>query len=324
MKTYKELYTLIEQEIQSLQFDGQPRELYDPIAYMLSLGGKRLRPVLVLMSNDLFGGNQTHAMKAALAVEVFHNFTLVHDDIMDKADIRRGKPTVHIKWDETVGILSGDLMMIKATQLLCESDTSSLKKLLEVFNQTAVEVCEGQQIDMNFEARTDVSAAEYIDMITLKTAVLLGCSLKLGAIIAGAPAVDAQHLYDFGKNIGIAFQIQDDVLDSFGEGAKVGKKIGGDIAANKKTLLLIKALELAQGETKTQLQALIASKPANEQQKIDAVLEIYHKLDVKQFATLLMEKYLTKAFTHLDATGVAPERKQVLKNTALELMERMS
>lgn len=324
MKTYKELYTLVEQEIQSIAWDGQPCELYDPIAYMLSLGGKRLRPVLVLMANDLFGGDTNKAMKAALAVEVFHNFTLVHDDIMDKADIRRGKPTVHIKWDETVGILSGDLMMIKATQLLCESDTTALKALLDIFNRTAVEVCEGQQIDMNFEARGDVSAAEYIDMITLKTAVLLGCSLKLGALMANASAADAQHIYDFGKNIGIAFQIQDDVLDSFGEGAKVGKKIGGDIAANKKTLLLIKALELAHGDTKTQLESLISSKPANEQQKIDAVLEIYNKLDVKQYATLLMEKYLTKAFTHLDAASVSADRKLELRNTALELMERMS
>jgi geranylgeranyl diphosphate synthase, type II len=324
MKTYKELYTLIEQEINALKLDGQPRELYDPIGYMLSLGGKRLRPVLVLMAADLFGGNIEKGIKAALAVEVFHNFTLVHDDIMDKADIRRGKPTVHIKWDETVGILSGDLMMIKATQLLCETETTSLKQVLEVFNQTAVEVCEGQQVDMNFEKRGDVSAQEYLDMITLKTAVLLGCSLKLGAITAGASAADAQHLYDFGKNIGIAFQIQDDVLDSFGEGAKVGKKIGGDIAANKKTLLLIKALELAQGETKTTLQTLISSTPNDEQQKIDAVLAIYHKLDVKQFANLLMEKYLTKAFTHLDAVKVESERKQTLKTTALELMERMS
>jgi geranylgeranyl diphosphate synthase type II len=324
MRTYKDLYTLVEQEIQSMPLTGHPRELYDPIAYMLSLGGKRLRPVLVLMAHNLFGGDETNAIKAALAVEVFHNFTLVHDDIMDKADIRRGKPTVHIKWDDTVAILSGDLMMIRATQLLCESDTPFLKQLLEVFNQTAVEVCEGQQIDMNFETRGDVTAAEYIEMITLKTAVLLGCSLKLGAIQANASAADAQHIYDFGKNIGIAFQIQDDILDSFGEGAQVGKKIGGDIAANKKTLLLIKALELAQGATKANLENLVASKPENEQQKIDAVMAVYHSLGVKQVATTLMDTYLQKAFAHLDAVSVEMQQKAILKQTALELMERMS
>jgi geranylgeranyl diphosphate synthase type II len=324
MKSYKELYNLVEQEIQTMPFAGQPRELYDPIVYMLSLGGKRLRPVLVLMAQNLFGGNEKDALKAALAVEVFHNFTLVHDDIMDKADIRRGKPTVHIKWDETVAILSGDLMMIKATQLLCESNTPALKQLLDVFNQTAIEVCEGQQIDMNFESRSDVSAGEYIEMITLKTAVLLGCSLKLGAILAGASEEDADHLYAFGKNIGIAFQIQDDVLDSFGEGDKVGKKIGGDIAANKKTLLMIKALELAEGPVKSRMQLLTSTKPENEQQKIDEVLAIYHFLNVKQSATSLMDTYLQKAFTHLDAVSVEALNKTILKQTALDLMERMS
>jgi geranylgeranyl diphosphate synthase type II len=324
MKTYKELYTLIEQEIRLMPFNGEPRELYDPISYMLSLGGKRLRPVLVLMANDLFEGNTNDAVKAALAVEVFHNFTLVHDDIMDKADIRRGKPTVHKKWNETVGILSGDLMMIKATQLICETETNELKQLLKVLNKAAVEVCEGQQIDMNFEARNDVSAIEYIEMITLKTAVLLGCSLQLGAIIANASVEDAQHLYEFGKNIGIAFQIQDDVLDSFGEGEKVGKKIGGDIAANKKTLLLIKALELAKGETLIKLTSLIADKPENEQQKIDEVLAVYNELQVKQYADTLKETYLHKAFEHLDKISVESIRKTVLKSTALELMERMS
>ncbi len=324
MKTYKELYNLIEQEIKLMDFQGEPRELYEPISYMLSLGGKRLRPVLVLMANDLFEGKITDAVKAALAVEVFHNFTLVHDDIMDKADIRRGKPTVHKKWNETIGILSGDLMMIKATQLLCETETTELKQLMNVLNKASVEVCEGQQIDMNFEARNDVSASEYIDMITLKTAVLLGCSLQLGAIIANASETDAAHLYAFGKNIGIAFQIQDDILDSFGEGDKVGKKIGGDIVANKKTLLLIKAFELAKGETLSKLTALVTDKPLDEQQKIDGVLSVYNELQVKQYANELKETYLHKAFEHLDKISVEPIRKTVLKSTALELMERMS
>lgn len=324
MKTYKELYTLIEQRIRALTFDGHPRELYDPISYMLSLGGKRLRPVLVLMANDLFGGNIEKAVPAALAVEVFHNFTLVHDDIMDNADIRRNQPTVHVKWDQTVGILSGDLMMIKAVELLCETETDRLKKLLAVFNTTGIEVCEGQQIDMNFEQRPDVSVDEYIHMITLKTAVLLGGSLKLGALIAGASDEDADHVYEFGKHIGIAFQIQDDLLDSFGEGDKVGKKIGGDIAANKKTLLLIKALELAEGETLLKLQQLLEDKPADPAAKITQVLDIYNTLSVKQFADALKLQYLESAFAHLDSIPVEAGKKMLLKQTARELMDRMS
>jgi geranylgeranyl diphosphate synthase type II len=324
MKTYNDFYSLIERHISELPFNGNPAELYDPLSYMMSLGGKRLRPVLVLMANDLMNGVAEKAIPAALAVEVFHNFTLVHDDIMDKADIRRGKPTVHKKWNETVGILSGDLMMIKATQLLCETDTSRLKDLLEVFNQTAVEVCEGQQIDMNFETRQDVSVEEYIEMITLKTAVLLGGSLKLGALVAGASNEDANHLYDFGKNIGIAFQIQDDILDSFGEGDKVGKKIGGDIAANKKTLLLINALEKADTLTRQEMQQLMHNSNVTEQQKIDGILAIYNKLNVRETANQLKEKYLQEAFAHLQKVNVPESRKTILHSTALDLMERMS
>lgn len=322
MKTYKDFYTLVEERIAALSFAGNPRELYDPLAYMLSLGGKRLRPVLVMMANDLFGGKWEGTVPAALAVEVFHNFTLVHDDIMDKADIRRGKPTVHKKWNETVGILSGDLMMIKATQLLCETETTRLKELLEVFNATAVEVCEGQQIDMNFETRSDVSVEEYIHMITLKTAVLLGGSLKIGALVANATEEQANHLYNFGKNIGIAFQIQDDVLDSFGEGDKVGKKIGGDIAASKKTLLLIKAFELANATTRDQLNQLLLN--TNADAKIEGVLTIYNQLRVKEIANQLKADYLEKAFAALAKVSVDESRKEVLKATAIDLMERMS
>lgn len=324
MKTYNDFYSLIERHIAALSFNGNPPELYEPLSYMLSLGGKRLRPVLVLMANDLFDGEVKKAIPAALAVEVFHNFTLVHDDIMDKADIRRGQPTVHKKWNETVGILSGDLMMIKATQLLCETDTNRLKDLLEVFNQTAVEVCEGQQIDMNFETRQDVSVEEYIEMITLKTAVLLGGSLKLGALVAGASNEDANHLYDFGKNIGIAFQIQDDILDSFGEGDKVGKKIGGDIAANKKTLLLINALEKADTLTRQEMEQFMHNSKVSEQQKIDGILAIYNKLNVRETANQLKEQYLQQAFAHLQKVDVPESRKEILQSTALDLMERMS
>jgi geranylgeranyl diphosphate synthase type II len=324
MKTYKELYTLVEQHIQSLTFDGQPRELYDPLGYMLSLGGKRLRPVLVLMANDLFDGNIQQAIPAAMAAEVFHNFSLVHDDIMDNADIRRGKPTVHVKWNQTIGILSGDLMMIKAIELLCETQSTRLREILAIFNTTAIQVCEGQQIDMNYEQRDDVSVDEYIHMITLKTAVLLGGSLKLGALIADASDEDAQYIYEFGKHIGIAFQIQDDILDSFGEGDKVGKKIGGDIAANKKTLLLIKALELATGETKRTLEQLLQDKNITVDTKIQQVLAVYNGLNVKQFADALKQQNLETAFSYLDKISVDAERKALLRNTAQELMERMS
>jgi geranylgeranyl diphosphate synthase type II len=324
MRTYKELYTLAEQHIQSLAFNGHPRELYDPLGYMMSLGGKRLRPVLVLMANDLFGGDIEKVMPAALAAEVFHNFSLVHDDIMDNADIRRGKPTVHVKWNQTVGILSGDLMMIKAIELLCETKTDRLKEILAIFNTTAIQVCEGQQIDMNFEARDQVSVDEYIDMITLKTAVLLGGSLKLGAIVANASDEDAQSIYEFGKHIGIAFQIQDDILDSFGEGAKVGKKIGGDIAANKKTLLLIKALELAEGDVNIKLNQLLQDKEMNTDAKIEDVLAIYNQLNVKQFADALKQQHLETAFGYIDRISVDAGRKAILRETAQELMERIS
>ena len=324
MKTYKELYTLIEQKIQQLDFDKQPKELYEPISYMLSLGGKRLRPVLVLMAADLFEADVNKAIDAALAVEVFHNFTLVHDDIMDNSDIRRGQPTVHKKWDQTVAILSGDLMMIKATDLLCETETSNLKKLISIFNKAGAEVCEGQQIDMNFEKLNDVSVDEYIDMITLKTAVLLGCSLSLGAAVANANDSDLENIYEFGKCIGIAFQIQDDILDSFGEGEKVGKKIGGDIAANKKTLLLIKAFELADENTKNELQKLIDSTQINVDEKINAVLKIYEKLTVRTESEKLQQQYLTQAFSHLDKINVTADKKEILHNTANDLMQRMS
>ncbi len=324
MNTYKELFSLVEQKIQQLNFDKQPKELYEPISYMLSLGGKRLRPVLVLMAADLFDGDVNKAIDAALAVEVFHNFTLVHDDIMDNSDIRRGQPTVHKKWDQTVAILSGDLMMIKATDLLCETETSNLKKLISIFNKAGAEVCEGQQIDMNFEKLNDVSVDEYIDMITLKTAVLLGCSLSLGAAVANANDSDLENIYEFGKCIGIAFQIQDDILDSFGEGEKVGKKIGGDIAANKKTLLLIKAFELADENTKNELQKLIDSTQINVDEKINAVLKIYEKLTVRTESEKLQQQYLTQAFSHLDKINVTADKKEILHNTANDLMQRMS
>ena len=321
MKTYKELYALVEQEIANIAYTQQPEELYQPIEYIMQLGGKRLRPVLTLMANDMFGGDAQKALKAAMAIEMFHNFTLVHDDIMDNADIRRGQPTVHVKWNQTIAILSGDLMMIKATDLLCETETNDLRKLIQVFNKTAAEVCEGQQWDMNFETQSNVSEQDYLNMITLKTAVLLGCALKIGALVGGANDADAQHLYEFGKNIGVAFQLQDDILDSFGEGDKVGKKIGGDIAANKKTILLIEALNSAEGDDKEELYYWLGAKS---DEKIEAVLALYNKYNVRQKAEQLKEQYLQLAFNHLSEISLPSEKSLVLKQTAVDLMERMS
>ena len=323
MNTYQEYFTLVEQSINELDLTGKPAELYDPVRYMMSLGGKRLRPVLVLMSNDLFGGNSIDALPAAMAVEVFHNFTLVHDDIMDKAQIRRGKPTVHTKWNETIAILSGDLMMIKATDILLESKTNNLKVLVKQFNQTAIEVCEGQQLDMNFESMDAVTSEAYIGMITLKTAVLLGCSLKLGAMIAGCNEINANHIYEFGKNIGIAFQIQDDILDSFGDGEKTGKKVGGDIVSNKKTLLLIEAFAKANEQETVALNKLLDLKN-NDDQKIQAMLALFSQLNVKNKAEELKSSFLKTAFSHLDAIDIEASRKRLLQKTAIDLMERMS
>lgn len=322
MKKYTELYKLISTEIENTSYGQSPAELYEPISYMMALGGKRLRPVLVLMACQLFDSNVSKAINAAHAIEVFHNFTLVHDDIMDNAPLRRGQQTVYTKWNMPIAILSGDLMMIKATQLLCETETNELKALLDMFNKTAIEVCEGQQIDMNFEARNDVTHEEYIQMISLKTSVLLAASLHIGAKIGGASNEDAQYIYDFGKNIGIAFQIQDDILDSFGEGVKVGKKIGGDIASNKKTLLLIELLSACHKDDRALLEKLINE--TNEEAKIMGVLELYKKYQVKEFAEAEKSKYLNLAFQSLDKVKSDVEAKKLLSDTANELMTRMS
>lgn len=230
---------LVEEAIQDKGFKKEPISLYEPISYTMALGGKRVRPALLLMANDLFGGTANRALNAALAIEIFHNFTLVHDDIMDNAPVRRGKPTVFKKWNVPTAILSGDVMLVEAYQLLCDYEPELLPHLLKLFNKTAVEVCEGQQYDMLFENASDVSIDDYLKMIELKTAVLLGASLKMGALIAKATRNDAQHLYEFGKNIGVAFQLMDDILDVYGDPKKFGKQVGGDILANKKNILII-------------------------------------------------------------------------------------
>ncbi|MFT5642206.1 MAG: geranylgeranyl diphosphate synthase type II, partial [Cyclobacteriaceae bacterium] len=253
MKDTANFLTLVNSEIEKLKFGDEPANLYDPISYILSLGGKRLRPTLVLLGYNLFKRDFESVLRPALAVEVFHNFTLMHDDIMDEAPLRRGKPTVHEKWNSTVGILSGDTMLVKAYDLLLEVDDQYFKESVRLFNKTAVEVCEGQQIDMNFESRDDVSVSEYINMIRLKTAVLLGFSLQYGALLGGASEEERAHLYEVGVNMGLGFQLMDDLLDVYADQAKFGKQVGGDIVSNKKTFLLIEALELASDQQKVAL-----------------------------------------------------------------------
>lgn len=321
MKTYQQLFEVFTSHINAANYGANPKELYEPINYMMQLGGKRLRPILALMAFDLFDSNIEKAIPAAHAIEVFHNFTLVHDDIMDNAPLRRGKETVYKKWNMPIAILSGDLMMIKATQLLCETETQNLKQLLEVFNRTAIEVCEGQQIDMNFETQKNVSHEEYLEMIKLKTAVLLGCSLQLGALIGGASNDDALHLYEFGKNIGIAFQIQDDILDTFGDGTITGKQVGGDIIANKKTLLLIELFESVHKDDKKLLDDLMQL--TDTEQKVQSVISLYDKYLIKQFAESKKQQYLDLAYKHLADVSVEEGKKSILINTAEELMNRV-
>ena len=291
----------LNQELDSLELGNRPKELYTPLRYTLDLGGKRMRPILALMSYLSVKSDWEKIVKPALSIELFHNFTLIHDDIMDEAPLRRGKPTVYQKWNKDIGILSGDALMILAYDLLLEADFSDFKYLIKIFNRCAIEVCEGQQLDMNFEERGTVHEDEYIEMIRLKTAVLLGYSLELGALLAGLEKEDAIHFRDFGVNIGIGFQLKDDLLDVYGEAEKFGKQVGGDIIANKKTWLLIRALELAQGSTQEELQGWIDKKEFDSEEKVNAVKAIYDQLDIHDLAEAKMNEYFDKGFDQLDA-----------------------
>jgi len=322
MKTYQQLFELFTSHINEAEYGKNPKELYEPISYMMQLGGKRLRPILSLMACNLFEENVEKALHAAHAIEVFHNFSLVHDDIMDNAPLRRGNETVYKKWNMPIAILSGDLMMIKATQLLCKTNDIDIRELLDVFNNTAVEVCEGQQIDMNFETQKSVFHEEYLEMIKLKTAVLLGCSLKIGAIIGGANKEDAKHLYDFGINIGLAFQIQDDILDSFGDGSITGKQVGGDIISNKKTLLLIELLGSVHKDDQLLLEKAIINQNHND--KVTVVLSLFNKYKIKEFAEGKKEIYLKLAYEHLSKVKIEESKKVIITHTAQELMSRIS
>ena len=322
MQTFQALRLKIEKELVTVNFRFEPAELYDPIRYTMEPGGKRIRPVLVLMACDLFEGDVDNCVRPALAVELFHNFTLLHDDIMDNAAMRRGRETVYKKWSTNAAILSGDTMFALAYELLSEVRQDLLPRVLSLFTATAREVCEGQQYDMNFETRNDVSISEYLRMIRLKTAVLLGCSLKLGAICGGASAQDAEFIYRFGESLGLGFQLQDDLLDVFGEVEKFGKEIGGDIEANKKTYLYLKALESAGKDDYSLLQHYFSGHHPDPHKKIAGVKEIYEKLQIHKKTEEQVNLYHSEAIGFLNEVKVNPERKEELIKLAGQLLNR--
>jgi len=322
MLEFKELLNTINSEIEKLELGSNPPELYQPIRYALDSGGKRFRPVLVLAAYNLFYDDVEKAIAPALAIEVFHNFTLLHDDIMDNADLRRNRPTVHKKWCDNVAILSGDAMMIKAYDLISKSPQNSLPEIFSLFNKTAMQVCEGQQLDMNYEKHLDVSEDDYIEMIKLKTSVLVATSLKMGALCAGANEHNASLLYNFGLKLGLAFQLQDDYLDVFGNPEKFGKKVGGDIVANKKTYLLIMALKLSKDSLKDRLLELLTDNSIDENHKINAVIEIYNQLQIKILVKRKMEEYYNQAIDALNSVEVSQAKKSFLIAFADKLMIR--
>ncbi len=322
MHTITDLQKLVEQEIGKQNFVVEPKGLYQPIEYVMGMGGKRIRPTLCLAACYLFTDDISSALRPSLSLEIFHNFTLLHDDIMDNADVRRNQPTVHKKWDENTAILSGDAMLIKAYQYAAGIDGQYLKKVIDLFSQTAIEVCEGQQYDMEFESRDDVEVEDYLNMIRLKTAVLLAASLKTGAIIGGANDKDADLLYEFGENIGLAFQLQDDFLDVYGDIETFGKAIGGDIVANKKTFLLLNALQLASGSLRNDLLNWINATDFDAAQKIEAVRNIYNSLKVDELAKKKMEFYFEKAIAALSKVDGRESMKEQLHQFAIKLIER--
>lgn len=318
---------LLREEFEKLLLDypfpEKPKALYEPISYTIGKGGKRMRPLLVLMGCKLYSEDVSDALHPALGIELFHNFTLIHDDIMDRAPIRRGQPSVYKKWNDNVAILSGDAMMVKAFSELTITRPDAVTAILETFNVTALEVCEGQQYDMEFEERDDVTIAEYLEMIRLKTAVLLAACLKIGATIGGAEDAQAQLMYGFGLNAGIAFQLQDDILDVYGESQKVGKQKGGDIIANKKTYLLLKAQELADEQQTQQLNSWLNGKH-DDKVKVEAVTAIYEELKVRQLAEEEMWRHFNIGLDALDGVNGSPEWKSILHQFTTKLMHRES
>lgn len=320
--TVKEITELVNEGINSLPYDRKPQSLYEPIIYTMSQGGKLIRPVLTLLSYYMFRDDIRQALPCAMGLEMYHNYTLLHDDLMDNADMRRGNMTVHKKWDANTAILSGDSMLVLSYQLMSQCPQEMLQQVIDTFTITALEIGEGQQYDMDFEKRTDVTEEEYIEMIRLKTSVLLACAAKIGAILAGASNEEQNHAYRFGEQLGLAFQLQDDFLDVYGDEKVFGKKIGGDITSNKKTYMLIKALERAEGIDKQQLEYWIEAQEFDRSEKVNAVTEIYTRLGIDTLAKERIDKYFTSALNHLDAISAPAERKAELLSFVQQMMRR--
>ena len=317
MQSFETLSKLFAERFDTKHFPEQPASLYEPNEYFLKLGGKRIRPALCLMGNELFDEIMPDAWHAATAIELFHNFTLIHDDIMDKAPLRRGKQTVHAKYNDSTALLAGDVMLVKAYEYLNKISSTYLSKVLNLFNKTAIEVCEGQQLDMDYELRDNVSMNEYLRMIELKTSVALAASLKIGGLLGGGGERNQNLLYEFGRKLGIAFQVQDDYLDAFGDGNKTGKQVGGDILSNKKTFLLIHAMESSSHQK--ELKELLKNNSSN---KVEKVLSVYKDCKVDEWALQLKNKYFDEALDHLEDIAVLSKRKEPLRELALFLVQR--
>lgn len=321
MQSIERYAQAVEQQLTQLTWSDRPLELYDPIRYILSIGGKRLRPALTLLAADMYG-DWEQALPQACALEMFHNFTLVHDDIMDEAPLRRGKATVHHQWDVNTAILSGDALLIAVYQQLLANRPAYALELIDLFNRTALEVCEGQQLDMLFETRSSVEVAEYIEMIRLKTSVLVGCALQVGGMAAGASEEDQQLLYKAGVDLGIAFQVQDDYLDAFGDPEKFGKQVGGDILSNKKTLLLLSALERARGTDQEELQLWLSDRDHNPQKKVQAVKGLFERCGVVDVTREVIQQYFDRSLASIQALHVGDEERSALLQLAERLVKR--
>lgn len=322
MKTADEILKMVNEFLDHLSYDRKPESLYEPIKYVLSMGGKRIRPTLMLLAYNLYKENPEDILMNACALETYHNYTLLHDDLMDNADMRRGHLTVHKKWNDNTAILSGDSMLVLAFQRMMQCDTKHLKDILDLFTVTALEIGEGQQYDMEFETRNDVKEDEYIEMIRLKTSVLLACALKIGAILADASADDADNLYKFGEQIGLAFQLQDDYLDVYGDSKVFGKEIGGDITSNKKTYMLINAFNKANAAQRKELTRWVSARDFDRNEKVDAVTRLYNEIGIDQLAQDKIAYYFAQSKKFLDAVNVPEEKKEELRKYAQKMMKR--
>lgn len=322
MKTADEILSMVNEFLANLPYERKPKSLYEPIRYVLSMGGKRIRPTLMLLGYNLFKDNPEKILMNAVALETYHNYTLLHDDLMDNADLRRGHETVHKKWNANTAILSGDSMLVLAYERMAQCDEKHLAKVLKLFTTTALEIGEGQQFDMEFENRNDVKEEEYIEMIRLKTSVLLACALKMGAILADASDEDAENLYKFGEQIGLAFQLQDDYLDVYGDTKVFGKEIGGDITSNKKTYMLINAFNLANDTQRAELQKWVDAKDFDRTEKVAAVTRLYNEIGIDKLAQDKIAYYFEQSKKYLDAVNVPAERKEKLAKYAQKMMKR--